>query len=112
MTIPERKRDRIAQLASSRIHDPDPNMARANWGEAGILAADPDWGTNEVSTSARDAIANICHALSRMGLNPYDVVMKGLDSYEQDGDEGEIGGGPAVRWDRRRFPNPEEVPTL
>jgi hypothetical protein len=105
---------RIKDLGSRHMGYDDPetvNQVRADWGEAGILAADPDWGGNEVYTSVKDAVTNLCHAIARMGLDPWKMLAAGHDGFEAD-NTSDIGGGTPVEHDTERFPNPmEELPT-
>lgn len=43
------------------------NSVRAQQGLAGIEAGSPDFGSNDLSTDASDAIANILHAIALHG---------------------------------------------
>src|SRR3954454_17683057 len=94
---------------TSMKYDTDPNEARADWGEAGIIMADPDFGSNETVISVKDAVANICHAIERMGLDPSELLHAGHSSYESDiADEvGGFGAGPRVQRDTERYPDPD-----
>ena len=90
------------------------NEVRADWGEAAIAAGDPDWGDSEIHESVSDAIANICHALMRMGLTPAVVLDSGYKSFEADNrydhPHGNIGSGTPVAHNKIRFPSPEYIP--
>lgn len=115
-SMKDRKFDRIRELGGSKMSyddaDETVNQTRADWGEAGILAADPDWGGNEVYTSVKDAVTNICHAMVRMGLDPWDMLNAGHDGFEAD-NTSDIGGGKPVEHDTDRFPDPtNDLPSV
>lgn len=87
------------------------NEDRADYGERGIKAADPDWGSNETVISVKDAISTICHAIMRMGLDPEQMLDAGLESFRQDCDPNEIAGYEPVVHDTNEYPDPEhEMP--
>ncbi len=45
------------------------NELRAQWGSAGIRAADPDHGDSDRETSLSDALANMMHAADAAGVS-------------------------------------------
>jgi hypothetical protein len=110
------KMDLVVELAGARWRDTDAdNEVRADWGEAGIIAADPNFGSNDVWTSCKDAITNACHAMSRMGLDDNyisDVLNSAFETFEQDRDRTEIGGAAPVRRDEARYPDMHEAPRI
>jgi hypothetical protein len=90
------------------------NNDRADYGEKGIIAASPDWTSNEVAIGVKDAIADICHAIQRMGLDPRQMLEDGYESYVGDidpDDSGAFGAWKPVEWDKERFSDPyRELP--
>lgn len=97
-------------LSRARMNYDEANESRADWGEAAIIAGDPDFGSNEAITSAKDTIGNICHALDRMGLrDELDYILgRGRDVYEEEREE----EAPAKRCLERYADPLEGVPEL
>lgn len=69
------------------------NEARADWGEAGIIAGTPDFGQHgdtpeSVLIDASDAVADILHAGMRYGLTPETIIDKARKSWLGDHEDG------------------------
>jgi bisphosphoglycerate-dependent phosphoglycerate mutase len=73
--------------------DDHPNRAneiRANWGEAGVMLACPDYATgkNGIYTDVKDALGNIAHFCHRAGLDVDATFEAALAAYGGDFEDG------------------------
>jgi hypothetical protein len=88
--------DKLAQMTIDFAYG-EPNETRADWGQAGVMLACPDFSTggNGLATDVTDALANIAHFCDRAGLNFEALAAGAVESRNGDYDDGE----PAARDD-------------